>query len=437
MRATSCAQLVVEDVDRPRARAQHGIAVLAHLRERDAARARRPPGPAAAGPRPPRPRSLRPGPLPSPQMLLRVDVHAEARRRGARGPPRRPPPRRATSAIASWRSRALTTTCERSRPRRRNSGAGPSAPGPSPDADRGGRGVRGARAGRTPRRSGSASRTAGSCSASRRRSSSAVNVSASWRAASRIAGASGATSAPARARAVPRPARPGELGDERERPLLGAEVREPQRAVGVEHHAELDVREVVALGDDLRADEHAAVGRQEAREHLAGVLRRRRRAGRRRRPRRAIRARAARSRRRGGRSRRRRTTGSARGTGSRWPQWWHASAFSARCRTSVTSHSGHSNAWPQDRQVRKFDQPRRLSSTIALRASTSASCVRGCSVPFAARMSMTSTGGSGRPSTRSGSRTRRRRCADSQRGVAEPQTSSPSPARRSATRRAS
>ncbi len=47
--------------------------------------------------------------------------------------------------------------------------------------------------------------------------------------------------------------------------------------------------------------------------------------------------------------------------------------------TSVTSHEGHPHACPHERQVRKFDHPRRLSRTIALRASVSASCVRGCS----------------------------------------------------------
>ena len=45
----------------------------------------------------------------------------------------------------------------------------------------------------------------------------------------------------------------------------------------------------------------------------------------------------------------------------------------------MTSHDGHPHACPHERQVRKFDQPRRLSRTIALRASVSASCVRGCS----------------------------------------------------------
>ena len=63
------------------------------------------------------------------------------------------------------------------------------------------------------------------------------------------------------------------------------------------------------------------------------------------------------------------------GTRSRWPQWWQASRPSARCSTSATSQSGTSTRSPHDRQVRKFDQPRRLSSTIALRARRrSASC---------------------------------------------------------------
>ena len=56
------------------------------------------------------------------------------------------------------------------------------------------------------------------------------------------------------------------------------------------------------------------------------------------------------------------------GTRSRWPQWWQAIARSARCSTSATSHCGHSHTFPHERHVRKFDQPRRLSSTIDLRA---------------------------------------------------------------------
>ena len=64
----------------------------------------------------------------------------------------------------------------------------------------------------------------------------------------------------------------GELRDEREGALLGAEVREAQRRVGVEHDGERDVGEVVALGHHLRADEHAGRARLEA-----GAGRRRRR----------------------------------------------------------------------------------------------------------------------------------------------------------------
>ena len=56
------------------------------------------------------------------------------------------------------------------------------------------------------------------------------------------------------------------MGDERERSLLGAEVGKAQGGVGVEHHAEVDVGEVVALGDHLGADQHARRGVLEAGE---------------------------------------------------------------------------------------------------------------------------------------------------------------------------
>ena len=55
----------------------------------------------------------------------------------------------------------------------------------------------------------------------------------------------------------PRPARPASCVIERERPLLGTEVREAQRLVGVDHDAERHIPEVVTLGDHLRADQHA------------------------------------------------------------------------------------------------------------------------------------------------------------------------------------
>ena len=68
-----------------------------------------------------------------------------------------------------------------------------------------------------------------------------------------------------------------ELRDQRERPLLGAEVREAQGRVGVEHDAERHVREVVALGHHLGAEQEASRRGVEAREQLRhGVLGRRR-----------------------------------------------------------------------------------------------------------------------------------------------------------------
>ncbi len=70
--------------------------------------------------------------------------------------------------------------------------------------------------------------------------------------------------APASARAPGPPrvaaaAAAGELGDEREGPLLGAQVGKAQGRVGVEDDAEHDVGEVVALGDHLGADQDAGV----------------------------------------------------------------------------------------------------------------------------------------------------------------------------------
>ncbi len=53
------------------------------------------------------------------------------------------------------------------------------------------------------------------------------------------------------------------------------------------------------------------------------------------------------------------------GTRSEWPQWWQAIRPPARWRTSETSQCGHSHTRAQPRQERKFDQPRRFSSTIA------------------------------------------------------------------------
>ena len=51
-----------------------------------------------------------------------------------------------------------------------------------------------------------------------------------------------------------------ELGQQLERPLLRAEVGVPEAGVGVDHRGQRDTREVVALGDHLRAHEHHALG---------------------------------------------------------------------------------------------------------------------------------------------------------------------------------
>ena len=54
-------------------------------------------------------------------------------------------------------------------------------------------------------------------------------------------------------------------------PLLGAEVRKGEACVGIDDGGDLDAREVVALRDHLRADEH---GRARGAEALEGVLER-------------------------------------------------------------------------------------------------------------------------------------------------------------------
>ena len=71
----------------------------------------------------------------------------------------------------------------------------------------------------------------------------------------------------------------GELGEELERPLLGAEVGQAEPGVGVDDRRELDAGEVVALRDHLRADEHGALRLREPLERLAQLLRLRDRVG--------------------------------------------------------------------------------------------------------------------------------------------------------------
>ena len=403
MRRDLVDELVVEAVDRraPRcaapgrrsdARAQRGVAPRAR-RPRGRARL----GSTLSGPRPrrscrarPRSDSLRV------RRLLRVDVDAE---RAPRGAPRSAATARtaaSTSAIAARRSAALTTTCARSRPRRRNSGAGPERRHLEPLAHGRRGGGRRPRLAPTSRRSGSASRTAGSAAprGGRARRRGSPRCRAARRGQRRRVGRDRLDEhAPVRA-AAPGAAR--QLGDERERALLGAEVGEAQRRVGVEDDAERDVGEVVALGDHLRADEHPARRCLERGEHA-----------------RAARGVSASSRKTGlagagelvleplgaravaRRSRPSRSASQRDGTGSRWPQWWQASGpVGAVQDERDVAVRAHPDARRSDRQERKFDQPRRLSSTMLLaRVVQRVRGRAGAARAARSRMSTISTGG--------------------------------------------
>src|SRR3954468_5426829 len=197
--------------------------------------------------------------------------------------PRRSPATACTaasiSATAARRSVALTTTWLRSRPRRRKSGAGPSAAPAAPPASRARTAAAAACAPPPPAGAEQTIRTSvengGERSARGHSSSPATDVCASWRGGRRGGGGGrrgargGRLAAPPPARGAPAGAA-GELRDEREGPLLGAEVGEAQRRVGVEHDAERHVGEVVALGDHLGPDEHPALRLLERSEHRGG-----------------------------------------------------------------------------------------------------------------------------------------------------------------------
>ena len=182
------------------------------------------------------------------------------------------------------RSSALIRRRRRWRLRTRNIGAGPSSSVSgrqrlaqlAGDARRGG--CRAAPPARRRSRSGPGARRAGSAAARRRSISPARKPAESWRAAWAMLGALGRQGlddhlAPGLAAA----AAPGQLGDHREGPLLGAEVGEAQGRVGVEDRAQGHLGEVVALGDHLGADEDAAGRLAEARRGCGRGRRARRR----------------------------------------------------------------------------------------------------------------------------------------------------------------
>ena len=119
--------------------------------------------------------------------------------------------------------------------------------------------------------------------------------------------------------------------------------------------AERHVGEVVALGHDLGAEQDAARARARtppARPRPRRARRRCRRRGGRPGSRAPRASRRARARRRSVPAPWRATPGEPQlgqrvGAGSRWPQWWQATSPAARCRTSATSHCGHSHTRPQ------------------------------------------------------------------------------------------
>ena len=75
-----------------------------------------------------------------------------------------------------------------------------------------------------------------------------------------------------------RSAAPGaarDLGQELERALGGAEVGKAEPDVGVDHADQRHAREVVALGDHLRAHQDVGLARLEGGEHAAATAPRR------------------------------------------------------------------------------------------------------------------------------------------------------------------
>ena len=273
------AQRVVEELDRARLglaapgrrrRARARARRRGARRPRDRAAAARPRGPRA--PRRPRRPALPDPALPSPWegSYCGSTSTLNAAARCARSPATAlhgGADRRATRGRA--RSPALTTTWARSRPRRRNSGAGPSASAPGARAPRA---AAAARAAPAPRRRADDAderrerRVAQRLAALELAGEEAVGVVAR--------GDSGSTARRARAsarargrRAAPRPARPASWA-------TSANVRSSARKSGKRSVASassttpsVDVGEVVALGDHLRADEHAARRRLERAQH--------------------------------------------------------------------------------------------------------------------------------------------------------------------------
>ncbi len=221
-------------------------------------------------------------------------------------------------------------------------------------------------------------------SACRRSSSPDRKPSLSWRGGVHDRASFGSDALYEHVTVVAAPDTAGKLCDERESALLGTEIGEAQGCVRVQYDAERDIGEVMALGDHLRADQHTRGRRLEATQdrslRLAPARHPLHRAW-------AVAARSASSRKTG------KSPSSSVAASSCWrrsvPAPWRATDIEphvssaagpalggrsgdrrriplARCSTSATSHSGQPQTRPHSRQLRKFDQPRRLSNTIAL-----------------------------------------------------------------------
>ena len=155
----------------------------------------------------------------------------------------------------------FTSSCARSRPRTRKSGAGPSTSSPG--------------------RAGSAAARSAASAVHRRTGLPGRDLDAHEVAEGRVAQALAALELAAqerldrvlgrephdalvgipglehdRARIAAPPAAAGELGEQRERALLAAEVGPREALVGVDRGSQPEIAEVVALGHHLRADEH-------------------------------------------------------------------------------------------------------------------------------------------------------------------------------------
>ena len=156
------------------------------------------------------------------------------------------------------------------------------------------------------------------------------------------------------ARLLAAPGAAGDLGDLLEAALGGAQIAARQAEIGVDHADQGEVGEMIALGDELGADDDVDLARLHPPDELGRLGRRPDR----------VRGddRGARVGEQGrdlvgdpldaGPDRRpgslpRRIPGRRAGGGMIWPQWWQASRRTSRCSTIQAVQFGHWKRWPQ------------------------------------------------------------------------------------------